>query len=253
MFAAVKRPARTTHHRHDFFTARDAKGARPPPGRPGLWRGRCRSRSAAAPASTRARVRPVAAAGSHKAGGGGAHPAVAAILPRAVGGAARGDHVLQAGALAGLGGLQAAGAVARVGLGLRGAGGSIVRVISRALRRSESPRGAELRHLQLGRSVPPGRPVLVGVKIINVSPSSPPPKLKPAAATPLDSPDRAESKRAVGRLAPAGTGYELAVTSYTLVRARVPRGFRARGIFFKKPLSKVVTDSDPYPTNIPYK
>ena len=29
-------------------------------------------------------------------------------------------------------------------------------------------------------------------------------------------------------------------------------GFRARGIFLKESLSKVVTDSDPYPTNIPY-
>ena len=35
--------------------------------------------------------------------------------------------------------------------------------------------------------------------------------------------------------------------------SRVPRGFRARGIFTQKYLSKVDTDSDPYPTNIPYK
>jgi hypothetical protein len=44
---------------------------------------------------------------------------VAAILPWVVGGAARSDHILQAGALARLGLLQAAGAVPRVGLGLR--------------------------------------------------------------------------------------------------------------------------------------
>jgi hypothetical protein len=44
-----------------------------------------------------------------------------------------------------------------------------------------------------------------------------------------------------------------AVTSYTLVRARVPRGFHARGIFLiKESLPKVVTDSDQYPTNIPF-
>ena len=97
----------------------------------------------------------------------------------------------------------------------------------------------------------------VGVKKINVSPYSPPAKLKAAAATApkafLDTPDRADSKNALGAVAGPGSGYELAVTSYTLVRARVPRGFRARGIFHKKSLYKVVTDSDPYPTNIPYK
>ena len=49
--------------------------------------------------------------------------------------------------------------------------------------------------------------------------------------------DRAESKLAIGTVAPAGTGYEQAVTSHTLVRARVPREFRARGIFPKKSLS----------------
>ena len=37
------------------------------------------------------------------------------------------------------------------------------------------------------------------------------------------------------------------------LQIRVPRGFRARGIFLKKSLPKVVTDSDQYPTNIPYK
>ena len=81
----------------------------------------------------------------------------------------------------------------------------------------------------------------VGVKKINVPPYSPPAKLKPAAATApkafLDTPDRADSKNALGGVAPAGTGYEQAVTSCTLVRARVPRGFRARGIFPKKSLS----------------
>ena len=87
-----------------------------------------------------------------------------------------------------------------------------------------------------GRSVPPGRPGRgVGVKKINVSPYSPPAKLKPAGATLakaiLDSPDRAESKFAFASVALAGTGYEQAVTNCTLVRARVPRGFRARGIF----------------------
>jgi hypothetical protein len=70
-----------------------------------------------------------------------------------------------------------------------------------------------------------------------------PAKLKPTAANPpraiLASPDRAESKLSLGGLAGLGmySGYELAVTSYTLVRARVPRGFRARGIFPKKSLS----------------
>ena len=92
------------------------------------------------------------------------------------------------------------------------------------------------------RSVPPGRPGRgVGVKKINVSPYSPPAKLRPAAATPpsaiLASPDRAESKLALGTVAGPGSGYEQAVTNCTLVRARVPRGFRARGIFPKKSLS----------------
>ena len=92
------------------------------------------------------------------------------------------------------------------------------------------------------RSVPPGRPGRgVGVKKINVPPYSPPAKLKPAAANPpspiLDSPDRAESKIGLGGVAGPGSGYEQAVTSCTLVRARVPRGFRARGIFLKKSLS----------------
>ena len=49
----------------------------------------------------------------------------------------------------------------------------------------------------------------------------------------LESPDRAESKFALASMAPRGTGYELAVTSYTLVRVQVPRGFRTRGIFLK--------------------
>ena len=79
------------------------------------------------------------------------------------------------------------------------------------------------------------------LKKINVRPYSPPAKLKPAAATPptaiLDTPDRAESKFALGGVVGPGSGYEQAVTSYTLVRARVPRGFRARGIFPKKSLS----------------
>ena len=91
-------------------------------------------------------------------------------------------------------------------------------------------------------SVPPGRPGPgVGVKKINVRPYSPPAKLKTAGANPptaiLDTPDRAESKFALGGLAPAGTGYEQAVTSQTLVRARSARGIRARGIFLRKSLS----------------
>ena len=53
----------------------------------------------------------------------------------------------------------------------------------------------------------------------------------------LDSPARAESKIALGTVAGRGSDYKLAVTSCTLVRARVPRGFRARGIFPKKSLS----------------
>jgi hypothetical protein len=100
----------------------------------------------------------------------------------------------------------------------------------------------------LRRSVPPGRPGPgVGVKKINVPPYRPQAKLKPAAANPparaiLASPDRAESKLSLGGLAPRmpaaawHRGYEQAVTSQTLVRARVPRGFRARGFSPKKSL-----------------
>jgi hypothetical protein len=92
------------------------------------------------------------------------------------------------------------------------------------------------------RSVPLGRPGCgIAVKKISVFPYSPPAKLKPAAATApraiLDSPDRAESKLALGAVAGPGSGYEQAVTSCTLARARLPRGFRARGIFPKKSLS----------------
>ena len=77
-------------------------------------------------------------------------------------------------------------------------------------------------------SVPPGRPGPgVGVKKINVRPYSPPAKLKPGPATVaraiLDSPDRAESKLAVATVAGHGSGYEHAVTSRTLVRARTAR------------------------------
>jgi hypothetical protein len=95
-----------------------------------------------------------------------------------------------------------------------------------------SPRGQT--GLLAGRSVPPGRPGPgVGVKKINVRPYSPPAKLKPAGATLaraiLDSPDRAESKIALASVAPAGTGYEQAVTSQTLVHAR--------GIFVRESLS----------------
>ena len=68
----------------------------------------------------------------------------------------------------------------------------------------------------------------------------------------LDSPARAESKLALGTVAPRGTGYELAVTSQTGSAARLARARRACGIFLKKSLSKVVDDLDPYPTNIPY-
>ena len=74
-----------------------------------------------------------------------------------------------------------------------------------------------------------------------VRPYSPPAKLKPAGATVpraiLASPDRAESKLSLGSVAGRGSDYKLAVTSQTLGRARVPRGFRARGIFPKKSLS----------------
>jgi hypothetical protein len=63
----------------------------------------------------------------------------------------------------------------------------------------------------------------------------------------LDSPDRAESKLAHATVAPRVIGYEQAVTSQTLVRAR-----SARGIFLRKSLSKVADDFDPYLTNIPY-
>ena len=97
-------------------------------------------------------------------------------------------------------------------------------------------------YIQEWRSVPLGRPGPgVGVKKINVRPYSPPAKLKTAGANPptaiLDTPDRAESKLAVATVAGPGSGYELAVTSCTLARARLPRGFRARGIFPKKSLS----------------
>ena len=54
----------------------------------------------------------------------------------------------------------------------------------------------------------------------------------------LDRSDRDESKLALVTVAPAGTGYEQAVTSQTLVRARTARGIRARGIFPKKSLSQ---------------
>jgi hypothetical protein len=81
----------------------------------------------------------------------------------------------------------------------------------------------------------------VGVKKINVSPYSPPAKFKTAAYTLaraiLASPDRAESKLSLASVAGRGSDYKLAVTSQTLARARVPRGFRARGIFPKKSLS----------------
>ena len=74
-------------------------------------------------------------------------------------------------------------------------------------------------------SVPPGRPGPgVGVKKINVRPYSPPAKLKTAGANPptaiLDTPDRAESKLALGTVAGPGSDYEQAVTSCTLARAR---------------------------------
>ena len=76
----------------------------------------------------------------------------------------------------------------------------------------------------------------------DVRPYSPPAKLKTAAAplarAILDSPDRAESKIAVASVAGPGSGYEQAVTSQTLVRARTARGIRARGIFLiRKSLS----------------
>jgi hypothetical protein len=67
---------------------------------------------------------------------------------------------------------------------------------------------------------------------------SPPAKFKPAGATApsaiLDSLDRAESILALGAVAGHGSGYEQAVTSQTLVRARIARGIRARGIFLRK-------------------
>jgi hypothetical protein len=66
-------------------------------------------------------------------------------------------------------------------------------------------------------------------------------KLKTGPATLLrvilDSPDRAESKIAIGSVAGPGSGYEQAVTSQTLVRARTARGIHARGIFLRKSLS----------------
>ena len=110
-------------------------------------------------------------------------------------------------------------------------------------RRRAHARATELEHeLELCPSVPPGRPGPgVGVKKINVRPYSPPAKLKPAARHTADGYFRLswckKSKISVGSVAPPGTGYKQAVTSYTLGRARVPRGFRARGIFPKKSLS----------------
>jgi hypothetical protein len=113
----------------------------------------------------------------------------------------------------------------------------------RVFRRPSGSRGQSTALRRIGASVPPGRPGPgVGVKKINVSPIQLPAKFKPAAGplptAILDSPARAESKIALGSsVAPRGTGYELAVTSCTLARARLPRGFRARGIFPKKSLS----------------
>ena len=84
-------------------------------------------------------------------------------------------------------------------------------------------------------SVSPGRPGPgVGVKKKGplIQPTS---KTETTGATLaraiLDSPDRAEPKLALASVAPAGTGYKLAVTSQLLVPARSTRGIRARGIF----------------------
>jgi hypothetical protein len=93
-----------------------------------------------------------------------------------------------------------------------------------------------------GRSVPPGRPGPgVGVKKINVRPYSPPAKLKTGPATLptaiLGSHGCKKSKISVGSVAGPGSGYEQAVTSQTLIRARTARGIRARGIFLRKSLS----------------
>ena len=92
------------------------------------------------------------------------------------------------------------------------------------------------------RSVPPGRPGSgVGVKKLNVRPYSPPAKLKTAAGPVttaiLDSHGCTLSKISLVTVAGPGSGYEQAVTSQTLVRARTARGIRARGIFLRKSLS----------------
>ena len=49
--------------------------------------------------------------------------------------------------------------------------------------------------------------------------------------------DRAESKLALASVAEPGSGYEQAVTSQTLVRARSSRGIRARVIFLNKEIA----------------